>query len=574
MDNANILRKKQRSFLPKDYVITDWENLKSYYEILLQREIHSVDELRDWFKDRSELESVVDEDAAWRYIRMTCDTNDKAKLDAFTFFINEIEPQIAPYADKLNRKAVDSPFIDQIKSRPGFDVAVKLMKKDIQIFREENVPLKAEIQTEAQKFNAIAGAMTIEHEGKELTLQQGSALLEEQDSRLRRDIYIKIGARRLQDRGGLDKLFDRLVDLRHQTALNADFKNYRDYMFAALGRMDYTPQDCFAFHNSIEQEAVPLLDVLAKDRLEKLGFDRLKPWDKSVDISGKPPLKPFKTAEELLEKTIACFNRLDPFFGHCLRDMRDRKFLDLDSRKGKAPGGYNYPLSETGAPFIFMNSSATLHDLVTMVHEGGHAVHSYLMDRLELNIFRQTPSEVAELASMSMELLSMEHWDIFFENEEDLKRAKKEQLEQIVSTLPWVGAIDKFQHWIYENPGHTADQRTGVWDSIYEKFSDTITDWTGQEEIRMNLWQKQLHLYEVPFYYIEYGIAQLGALAIWKNYKENPSKALEGYVEALKLGYTRPIPDIYAAAHIKFDFGGEYIRELIDFLSGELEKTK
>jgi len=574
MDRASFLRKKQRTFLPADFKVTGWDSLKSYYENLLEREIHSVEDLRQWFKDRSELESVVDEDAAWRYIRMTCDTNDKEKLDAFTFYVNEIEPKIAPYADKLNRKAVNCPYLDQLKSKPGFDIAARLMKKEIQIFREANVPLKAEIQTEAQKYNAIAGAMTIAHDGKELTLQQGAALLEEQDRGLRKEIFMKISARRLRDRAALDELFDRLIRLRHQTALNADFKNYRDYMFAALGRMDYTPEDCFAFHNSIEQEAVPLLDALSKERLEKLGYDRLKPWDKSVDISGKPPLKPFRTAGELVEKTIACFNRLDPFFGDCLSDMKNRGFLDLDSRKGKAPGGYNYPLSETGAPFIFMNSSATFRDMVTMVHEGGHAVHSYLMDCLELNIFRQTPSEVAELASMSMELLSMEHWDIFFENEEDLKRARREQLEQIVGTLPWVAAIDKFQHWIYENPDHTAEERTEVWNDVYRRFSDKVVDWTGQEDIRSALWQKQLHLYEVPFYYIEYGIAQLGALAIWKNYKENPSKALEGYMEALKLGYTRPIPEIYAAAGIQFNFNREYIRELIEFLRNELYKVK
>lgn len=570
MSGASILLKKQRTFLPHDFRITDWESLKPYYENLLNREIYSDEDLSKWFKDRSELESAVDEDAAWRYIRMTCDTLNEDKLKAYTFFVNEIEPQIAPYADKLNRKAVESPFIEAFREKPEYDIAVKLMKKDIHIFREKNVPLKAQIQTESQKYNAIAGAMTVEHDGKELTLQQAAALLEEQDRELRSGIYMKISACRLHDRRQLDDLFDKLVELRHRVALNADYSNYRDYMFAALGRMDYTPQDCFAFHDSVQQETVPLLNVLAAERKEKLGLTQLKPWDKSVDITGQPPLKPYQTGDELVEKTIACFGRLDPFFADCLKDMKERGFLDLDSRKGKAPGGYNYPLSETGAPFIFMNSSATLQDLVTMVHEGGHAIHSYLMDRLPLNMFRQTPSEVAELASMSMELLSMEHWDLFFENEEELKRAKREQLEGIITTLPWVAAIDRFQHWIYENPEHAAEQRSAAWVSIFEGFSDAITDWTGLEEAKSNLWQKQLHLYEVPFYYIEYGMAQLGALAIWKNYKENPAKALEGYVEALKLGYTRTIPEIYKAANIQFDFSREHIRGLMEFLGEEL----
>ena len=343
-------------------------------------------------------------------------------------------------------------------------------------------------------------------------------------------------------------------------------------MFDAMGRFDYTPRDCFAFHQSVATEVVPLLDQLSGKRKETLGLDILRPWDKAVDPSGNPALKPFDSSEELVDRTIECFKRLDPFLGDCLAIMRQMGHLDLDSRKGKAPGGYNYPLAEIGVPFIFMNATSTLRDMVTILHEGGHAVHSFLTRDLELNEFKNTPAEVAELASMSMELISMEHWNLFFEDDEELKRAKREHLEQIIETLPWVATIDKFQHWIYENPDHAKEDRKAEWNEIFNTFSDNITDWSHLSENKDYLWQKQLHLYEVPFYYIEYGMAQLGAIAIWKNFKEDPNKGLEGYINALKLGYTKSIPQVYAAANIKFDFSKKYINQLISLVRDEMDK--
>ncbi|MDH3711626.1 MAG: M3 family oligoendopeptidase, partial [Cyclobacteriaceae bacterium] len=359
--------------------------------------------------------------------------------------------------------------------------------------------------------------------------------------------------------------------LRHQAAQNADFENYRDFMFAAMGRFDYQPQDCFDFHDSVAEEVVPMLNDLAQLRQEQLEVSVLRPWDKAVDPIGRDPLKPFKDGQDLTEKTIECFKRLDPYLGECLAIMRNMGHLDLESRKGKAPGGYNYPLAEIGVPFIFMNATSTLRDLVTILHEGGHAIHSFVTRDLDLANFKSTPSEVAELASMSMELISMDHWDIYFDSPEDLRRAKREHLEQIIETLPWVATIDKFQHWIYENPQHSVPERTAHWNRIFNAFSDRVTDWEGLDENKDNLWQKQLHLYEVPFYYIEYGMAQLGAIAIWKNYKKDPQKGLKGYLNALKLGYLRSIPEIYAAADIRFDFSRDYIKELMSFVQRELE---
>jgi oligoendopeptidase F len=252
--------------------------------------------------------------------------------------------------------------------------------------------------------------------------------------------------------------------------------------------------------------------------------------------------------------------------------MREMGHLDLDSRKGKAPGGYNYPLSEIGVPFIFMNATSTLRDMTTIMHEGGHAVHNFLTMDLKLNDFKSPPMEVAELASMSMELISMDHWNIFFDNEADLKRAKLEHLEDLIATLPWVATIDKYQHWIYENPEHTLDERKSNWNRILNEFSDSVTDWSGLQDGKDYMWQKQLHLYEVPFYYIEYGMAQLGAIAVWRNYRKDPQKGLQGYMNALKLGYMKTIPEIYSAAGIRFDFSKEYIKELMDFVKLEISK--
>ena len=570
-ERIEIPERKKRNFLPEDFTVRDWDGLKPYYHELENREINSADDLRQWFQDRSELESAVSEDLGWRYIRMTIDTTDREARERFNFFVSQIQPNVEPESNKLNEKAAESPFLEELKEE-GYPVMVRTMRTEIEIFREANIPLNTELQTLSQEFGEISGAMTVEIDGKELTLQQAADFLQSTDRAKREEAFRKITDRRLEDNFKLDLLYDKLVNLRHRVALNADFENYRDYMFKAMGRFDYTPKDCEDFHDSVQAEVVPLLNQVARERKEKLGLDKLRPWDKAVDVEGREQLRPFKDSTELTEKTIRVFHRLDPFLGQCLRIMREMNHLDLDSRKGKAPGGYNYPLSEIGVPFIFMNATSTLRDMITILHEGGHAVHSFLTRDLELNAFKHTPSEVAELASMSMELLSMDYWDEYFENEEELTRAKKDHLEQIISTLPWVATIDKFQHWVYTNPQHDQEERKQAWLRIFESFSDEITDWSGFEKAKAYLWQKQLHLYEVPFYYIEYGIAQLGAIAVWKNYKENPEKGLQAYLNALKIGYTRPIPEVYEAADIRFDFSRSYIQELMQFVKGELEK--
>ena len=566
------ISKKQRTYIPAELNM-QWENLEPIFNELNSRPLNSVSELEQWLRDRSEIEAALEEDFAWRYIRMTCDTTDEKLLSDFQFFATEIEPKIAPLSNELNKKFIQCPFSEQLDEAKYF-VYVRGIKKALELFREENIPLMTQIQVEQQKYQGITGSMSVKLGGQEYTLEQASVFLKDTNRKVRQEAWEAITARRLEDKEKLDNLFNTLLKLRHQVALNAGFENFRDYMFQALGRFDYTPTDCFDFHKAIQMEIVPLLKVQADKRLNALALNELKPWDMDVDISGKPALKPFNNGEELIEKSIKCFRELSPYIGERLEIMKANGFFDVDSRKGKAPGGYNYPLAESGAPFIFMNFAGTFRDLTTMVHEGGHAVHTFISSGLELNDFKHLPSEVAELASMSMELISMDHWDKFFDHSEDLIRAKKDQLKDVLKTLPWVAVVDQFQHWIYTNPDHTSEERAKAWTKIFEPFGNNFTDWSEHQYALENLWQKQLHIFEVPFYYIEYGIAQLGAIAVWKNYKNNPEKGLLNYLEALKLGYTKTIKEIYETAGIEFNFKASYVKELAEFVQKESEKLE
>lgn len=572
-ETLHIPTRAKRPFIGEEFDLKKWDDVQPFFENLKNREINSLEDLKQWFSDRSEIESYLSENFAWRYIRQTCDTANTGLINALQFFITEIQPKLAEYGNALDKKVVDNPFLSEL-TEPGFAITLRGMKKAIEIFREENIPVITEMQTEERKYGAIAGAMTVTLDGEEMTLQRAADRLQSTDRHVREEAWRAIAGRRYEDHEKLDDLLNKLITLRDTVGRNAGFSNYRDYMFAAMGRFDYTPEDCFNFHGSVKKAVVPILNEMAAERKAALQVDALRPWDTKVDPKGLPPLKPFETGEELLDKTIRAFSRLDPFLGDCLRIMKTMKHLDLESRKGKAPGGYNYPLDEIGVPFIFMNATSNLRDMVTLLHEGGHAVHSLVTRDLALNSFKHTPSEVAELASMSMELITMDFWDEFFENEEDLKRAKITHLESIIETLPWVATVDKFQHWMYENPHHTPEQRTEAWVRIYEEFTDKVMDWSGLENFKKYLWQRQLHIYEVPFYYIEYGIAQLGAIGVWKNYRKDPAAGLKGYLDALKLGYTATIGEIYQAANIPFDFSERHIAELMQFVRDELAELK
>jgi oligoendopeptidase F len=566
------IQKQKRHFLPGDFTVTTWEALEPYFKALLEREIRSKEELEQWLKDMSEVEAAVSEDACWRQIRMTCDTTDKALEEAFTYFCMEIQPKLQPYADKLNRKFVENEFTKQLDQQRYFTY-LRNVKKSIDLFREENIPIQAELSVMQQQFGVIAGKMTVEVNGQEYTLQQASKFLENPDRRLREEVYRKIQDRRSQDKNELHNLYSELVKRRNKVAKNAGFANYRDYKFVELGRFDYTKEDCFAFHEAVKLHVLPLVEKIYKHKKEKLGLDTLRPWDVEAQPEGIEPLHPFKTGTELLAKTEQCFTALHPFFADCLRKMDTMHHFDLESRKGKAPGGYNCPLAESGAPFIFMNAAGQMDDVTTMVHEGGHAVHSFLAHHLELNAFKEYPMEIAEVASMAMELFTMDHWHTYFDSKEELQRAKEHQLERVITIFPWIATIDKFQHWVYENPNHTAEERTAKWVEILSEFTPSNIDIGGLEAYRKIGWQRQLHLFEVPFYYIEYGIAQLGAIGLWMQYKKEPRQALQNYINSLSLGGTKTLPELYKTAGLKFDFSPAHIKTLMEFVNEELEKV-
>ncbi|PZR29569.1 MAG: M3 family oligoendopeptidase [Citrobacter freundii] len=564
------IKKLPRHFLPKNFEVKDWATLEPYFKDLLERPIDSAASLEEWLKDISELESVVSEDACWRQIKMTCDTENKSLEEAFNFFMMEIQPKIQPYSDLLNKKLVASPFAEKL-DHDKFFTYLRNVKKNIDLFREENIPLQASLAVEAQRFGMISGKMTITMNGQEYTLQQAAKFLEDPDRTIREEAYRKVNERRLQDKEELNNLYSSLLGKRNQIAKNTGFANYRDYRFAELGRFDYTKDDCYQFHDAVKLHVMPLVNQLYEAKKKKLGLDKLRPWDIEAEPAGIEPLRPFKTGDELVEKTIKCFRTMRPFFGDCLERMRMMGHLDLESRKGKAPGGYNCPLAESGAPFIFMNAAGQLDDVTTMVHEGGHAIHSFLAHPLELNGFKEYPTEIAEVASMSMELFSMDSWNVFFDDAEELIRAKEQQLERVITIFPWIATIDKFQHWVYENPNHTEEERKLNWVRILDEFTSPVIDFTGLSAYREYSWQRQLHLFEVPFYYIEYGIAQLGAIGLWQQFKKNSDTAINNYITALQLGGTRTLPELFAAAGLKFNFSPDHISGLMQFVKKELD---
>ncbi|MEZ5008115.1 MAG: M3 family oligoendopeptidase [Chitinophagales bacterium] len=564
-----IIERKPRTFLPESFKVATWEELAPYYDQLLARPIESVEDLLQWLKDRSELDAVVSEDYCWRHINKTRDTTNSEFEEHYNYFVKNIEPSRMTASNQLDKKFSHSRFKDALDN-DRFLIYKRNKENDISLFREENIPLQVEIQQTANKYYSIAGKMTIEHDDKELTMQQAGALFESKDRELRETIFHKSNERRLEDQTALHELFDELLAKRHQVALNAGFENYRDYKLQAMGRFDYGVKECEQFHDSVEETLIPILDELYQHRKNVLGVKTLKPYDTSINLGDKEVPVPFDGTDDLVDKTITCLNEIDPYFAECLSIMKNMNHLDLDSRKGKAPGGYNCPLAEIGVPFIFMNSANTAQDIRTMIHEGGHAVHSFLMNDLEYDFDKHLTSEAAELASMSMEMFALDQYDTFFQSEEDRHNAIYNFLEDVIIKLPWIALVDKFQHWLYTNPNHTHEERNAKWLELHKRFSSNVVDWSDYEAYEENLWQKQLHIFMVPFYYIEYGIAQLGAIGLWKNFKDHPKATIESYKKALKLGYTKPLSEMYETAGIPFDFSKAHIKSLGEFVKSQL----
>ena len=561
------------NFVKTDLEINSFADIEPYYNNLLTRPLETSAQVKKWLDDWSELESFVDENFAWRYIKTSCNTADKEAEAAFNTFVTDIEPHISIASNELNKRFLTNEVQLHIDKAKLFTM-VRSAKMDAKIFREENVPLEAELQQAEQEFGAICSQMTVNINGSEMTMQQAANYLKDAPRDERKRVFELTNNRRMQDKDKINSLLDRLLELRGKIAANAGFSNYIDFRFCQLGRFDYTVADCEAFHDAVEKIVVPIVDDINRRRQKLMQVDTLRPYDLPVDLPVGTHLQPFSTIDELVKKTIICFRNIDSELGMYMNKMRQLGRLDLDSRVGKAPGGYNYPLYQSNTSFIFMNATNNLDDMTTLMHEGGHAIHAFLCSKLPLVALKSTPAEVAELASMSMELLSMSQWDIFFEDKNLLKIAKLNQLESVISVLPWIAAIDKFQHFLYTNPGHTAEQREKAWLDIEKRFGCKVVDYSGYEEFLANKWQKQLHIFETPLYYIEYGFAQLGAISIWKHFTENPAQTIANYKKALSLGYSMSIPEIYEAAGIKFCFTPDYIAGLMDFVKAEMKKLE
>lgn len=571
MSAITITQPKKGNFVPKDFQLTTWSDLEPYFEELLHRNISCSEELEQWIFDKNQLDMAVGEAMSWRYIRITVNSADQDAADAYNYAVEHLAPQITAYENHLDSKLFECPWVDQLDHHRYF-IYLRSTRNAIHIFRDSNISLSTDIQIKSKEYVKLFSEMTIGFNGRQMTLQKATALLEEPDRASREIVYHQIHQRILQDKDSFEDLFDILLQKRHQMALNAGFENFRDFKFQALGRFDYSAADCLDFHDSIAAEVLPVVNDLNHYRKQMLGLDVLRPWDLFVYPSGNErPLRPFQSMPELITKVIRCLSEVHPSFGVYIAKMNEIGHLDLESRPGKRPGGYNMPLMATGVPFIFMNATNSFNDLRTLMHESGHAIHSFLTRHYPLKTAKRVPSEVAELAAMTMELLTMEHWDVFFPDPEDLRRAKFAQLEFVLKVLPWIATIDKFQHWLYLNPQHNRAERKAAWMETLLEFSSPEVAPSEVEGYSEYLWHKQLHIFEVPFYYIEYGMAQLGAIAIWKQYRENPDATISNFINALKLGYTRPIGEIYEAAGIRFDFSRENVRSLGEFVRKELE---
>ena len=552
-------------FVPDVFDATIWENIKPLADDLMERELNCSSCIEGLISDSSELAEHISETGALLYIGMTCDTESEEKRESFLDFMSNIRPKLSEFSDALNRRIVNHSSVDDLPSR--YDLMLRGMRTDVEIFRKENIPLgvrQTELVTEAQTIN---GAMTVEFEGEERTFPQMSKYLESNDRSQRQAAWVAMSARRMEDSERLSEIFDELVSIRHQMATNAGFESYTQYMFRAMHRFDYTIEDCLEFHESVESVCMPILKRINKDRRDGLGIGELSPWDvnekggSGPDIHGRDPLRPFETVDEMVEKLSEMFHEISSDLGGKFDKLVEMDTLDLDTRKGKAPGGYQYYLEKSRVPFIFMNAAGLQGDLETMIHEAGHAFHSLYCGHLELIDERDYPIEFAEVASMSMELLTQPWWDKFYESEE-ADRARRAHLEGVAFLLPWIATIDSFQHWIYANPGHSREERAEVWLSIRDKFGSEM-DWTGHTDFRELSWQQQGHLFGVPFYYIEYGIAQLGSLQLWKTQMSDPQKALDDYANAMTLGNTRTLPELFSAADLELGFNEVHFMSLM-----------
>ena len=562
---------KPRRFLPADVNLGDWQAIAPMFEQLEGRAngLATRAELEQWLLDAGELDAALDQEASCRYIAMTCHTDDAEAEQAYLHFVENIEPQLKPRQFALAKLFLVHPLRKELP-QTRYQVLERDLQWHVALFREENVPLETGEAKLGQQYQKLNGGLTVTFRGGEKTLVQMGRYLEEPDRATRQEAWELVANRRLRERDTFEGLFDEQLKLRNQIGANAGFANYRDYAFKARGRFDYGPAECEAFHEAIECEFVPLLKELQSHRRAQLGLASLRPWDLAVDPQNLPALRPFENVDQLVERGQRVFDQVDDSLAADFRMMRERNVLDLANRKGKAPGGYQCALSEARLPFIFMNAVGMQRDVETLLHEAGHAFHALATKHEDLYAYRGSPIEFCEVASMSMELLGGEHIEAFYEPA-DARRARIKHLQGIVEVFPWIATVDAFQHWLYLHPTHRRAERAAAWLALQQRFAGDV-DWNGYEEARSHSWHRQLHIFLHPFYYIEYGIAQLGALQVWANAKRDRAKAVADYRAGLALGGSRPLPELFARAGCRFAFSATTIRPLAQLVRDELAR--
>ena len=553
------------SFVPKDLDGSSWESIEPFMNDLRDRKLSCSNCLETFISDRSSLSEVISEARARLYIDMTCHTDDEGIQKSWMQFVENVQPKLSEYSDILNRRLVEHEALDELPDR--FGILVKGIKTDIAIFREENIPLSTQATKLVTEYNEICGAQMVEFDGEQKTFAQMAIYFENIDRKIREDAWKAVSERRFEDNERVSGIYDELIQIRHKMATNAGFEGFQQYMFASMHRFDYSIEDCLEFHESIETVCQPLRHRTDGERMRDLGIDSLRPWDMGVDVKGRPPLQPFNDVQEMVDGCSRIFHNMSEELGNYFDQLDANDCLDLDSRKGKAPGGYQYYLQKSRLPFIFMNAAGTQRNIETMIHEAGHAFHSFYSGHLDLIHERDSPIEFAEVASMSMELLTHPHWEEFYDNK-DADRARRKHLEDIISFMPWMATIDAFQHWVYANPNHSREERAEKWLELGERFGPKV-DMTGFEDIHKVSWQRQGHLFGVPFYYVEYGIAQLGALQMWKYHRRDTQDALDRYKAGLSLGYTQGLTELFQASGLELSFSESYVGELI----GEIDEA-
>jgi oligoendopeptidase F len=555
---------------PAAFAQASWDDVAPYFDELAARPLDSST-MDAWLADWSRLEELVGEAAAQAMIAYTIDTSDRDKEANHLRFSTEVLPKMEERSVDLARRLVDSGY-----STPALTTTLARFRTQIEIFRDQNVPLFAELEELSARYQRITGSIMVEWDGVPRPLPQLQPFLKSPDREVRERAFRASSAPYIERRPDLAQLFDRMYQLRTQAAKNAGFANFRDYIFPAKFRFDYTPEDCERFHAAVEGVVVPAVERVFEARRRRLGLDRLRPWDLAVDPYRNQALRPFSNAEELVTKAQRVFTCVDPTLGNEFQTMIDERLLDLDSRKGKAPGGYCETLHFQGRPFIFMNAVGLVDDVMTLLHEAGHAFHAFASHPLPLIWQRHPGSEAAELASMSMELLAAPHLvqPTGYFSQQDARSAWLEHLEDVLLSLAHIASVDAFQTWIYTSgQGHDAQARDEAWSQIRGRFERGV-DWSGLEEERNARWYRQLHIFMYPFYYIEYGIAQLGAVQVWRNSLEDPARAVARYREALSLGAVRALPEIYRTAGARLIFDADEMGQLVQLVERHIERIR